>query len=180
MRSLAFALSLAVLLAPSLSAAAAEGATPKPTPMTTPFDADGYSVIANTSAEKCLVGSDINIKMMLAQYADLQKRGLVRPDVDASHVSAHAWSTASAVAFKIHPMLITMIFDGHPAIDRCAFVQTITGLDGKQTPAYGFSLTRSDYKRTDWSSVGPAELPKVTENFTVFKEAANHLSDENH
>jgi hypothetical protein len=148
--------------------------------MATPFDADGYSVIANTSAEKCLVGSDIDIKRMLAQYADLQKRGLVRPDVDVSHVSTHAWSTASAVAFKIHPLLITMIFDGHPEIDRCAFVQTITGVDGKQTPAYGFSLTRSDYKKTDWSGVGPAELPKVTENFTVFKEAAKHMSDENH
>ena len=82
------------------------------------------------------------------------------------------------MAFKIHPMLISMIFDSHPELDHCGFVQTITGIDGKQTPAYGFSVTREGYKKTDWKSVGPVELPNVTDHFTVFKEAAKHMSDE--
>jgi hypothetical protein len=70
------------------------------------------------------------------------------------------------------PMLMSMIFDGHPEIDHYGFVKTITGLDGKQTPAYGFSLNRADYKKTDWKNVSPADFPNATDRFTVFKDAA--------
>lgn len=169
---------LGSILALSLTASAADSVMSRATSVATPFDADGYSVIANTSTDQCLVGSNIDIKTMITHLPDLQKRGLVRTDVDAAHVNAHAWGTATALAFKIHPLLISLIFDGHPEVDHCGFVQTITGLDGKQTPAYGFSLTRAEYKKTDWKNISAADFPNATDSFTVFKDAAQHLSDE--
>jgi hypothetical protein len=171
--------SFAILIAAfSIAAFSADPPQPRGAALSTPFDSDGYSAMTRLTQTDCLVGSDIDLKTMLEQVSDLQKRGLIRADVDEAHVKAHAWTTATAVAFKIEPMLVSIVYDSNPGIDHCTFVQTITGLDGKQLPAYGFGLTRALYKKTDWSKVGPADLPNVTDRFQAFKATADHLNQE--
>jgi hypothetical protein len=173
--------SLAVLLCMfSINVIAADSPSVQPVVLPTPFGGDGYSAMMRISPTDCLVGSNVDMQTMLAQVPDLQKRGLIRSDVDAEHVKAHVWTTATAVAFKIEPMLIRIVYDTHPKIDHCTFVQTITGLDGKQLPSYGFGLTRAMYKKTDWNKVGPADLPVVTERFQAFKATTDHMNQESH
>lgn len=147
--------------------------------MPTPFDADGYSVIANRAPGSCRVGSNIDLKTMIANVADWQARGIVPPDLDAAHVDSQAWTTAATIAFKLQPLLVAIVFNSQPALTHCEFLQTITDVDGKQQPTYGFDLTRAEYARTNWKSLGPGELSRVTGHFNVFDESAAHLSDEN-
>lgn len=145
----------------------------------TPFDSDGYSVTANTAPNSCLIGSNIDLKMMIAQVSDLQTRGLVPPDVNATNINSQAWTTAATIAFKLQPLLVAIVFNSQPALTHCAFMQSITGLDGKKHPTYGFDLTRAEFAKTNWKSLGPGELPNVTSHFKVFKESSVHLSAEN-
>jgi hypothetical protein len=102
---------------------------------------------------------------MLSKMTDLQANGAIRGDVDLAHVKAHAWSTASAIAFKMQPILVAAEFNDHPDIEKCGFVQTVTGLDGKAIGAFGFRMTRATYAKIDWSSFSPPELAELLRRF---------------
>lgn len=171
------ALFFALAILPPGVACAVDSSTTEAVP--TPFDADGYSVTANTSQENCRIGSTIDLKTMIAQVAYLQTRGFIPPDLNAARVDTQAWTTAATIAFKLQPLLVAIVFNSTPSLTHCEFLQTITGLDGKQQPAYGFDLTRDEFARNNWKSLGPGQLSQVTGHFRVFNESAAHLSDEN-
>jgi hypothetical protein len=149
-----------------------------PSPIETPFDADGYSALGRITPGGCLVGSDVDLSVMVDKTSTLQSKGLIRPDVDKAHVQAHAWTTASAIALQLEPILITAVFRDHPDIKTCGFVQTITGFDGKVEAAYGFAITRALYDKVDWATFSPQDLPDVSENFQIGPVTAAHMNAE--
>jgi hypothetical protein len=157
----------------------ASGGVQQPEPMGTPYDEDGYSVVGKFGANECLVGSDVDLKTMVAKMRDLQTKGLIKPDVDEEHLKAHAWTTASAIALRLEPLVIHSTYSDHAKVDHCVFVQTITGLDGKDEMAFAFELSRADYKKIDFASVTPESWPELVNNFKIGPVVAKKMKDEN-
>ena len=176
MRAVAFAILACVCLCPRSHAADAPSSSPAT--ISTPFDGDGYSVVTRPSQKNCLVGANIDLPAMLAGIADYQQHGVMRSDVDAKHVTAHAWTTASAIALKLQPFIIVELFKQHPEIGRCGFLQTITGSDGRHELAYAFDMTRAAYARTDWPAYSPQKLRGISENFRMGLVTARHMNAE--
>jgi hypothetical protein len=167
----------AILLAAiPLSALGQQQATPQAVP--TPFDEDGYEVTATVTPKNCLVVSSIDLATMVAKLSDWQKNGLIRPDVDAAHVKAHAWTTAAALALKLEPLFVVTVFKNSPEIDTCKFGQAIVSFDGTPEIAYGFTMTRALYNKVDWSAFSPDHLPDVVQDFTIGRVTAAHMNDE--
>ena len=149
-----------------------------PAAIETPLDADGVSAIGKLTPNDCLVGSDVNLQTMLAKTAELQSNGAIRSDVDRAHVKARAWTTASSVLLNLQPFLMDAVFRGHSEIDKCGFVTTITGSNGKPESAFGFAITRAMYDKIDWSSASQQDLPNVTNDFTLGRVTAGHMKAE--
>jgi hypothetical protein len=149
-----------------------------PSPIATPLDGDGYSALGKIAPAECLVGGTVDLRTMLSKMTDLQAKGAIRGDVDLAHVKARAWSTASAIAFKMQPILVEAVFKDHPDIQTCGFVQTVAGLDGKVTGAFGFKMTRASYAKIDWSSFSAPELPSVWDDFQIGPEIMKHMHAE--
>jgi len=135
-------------------------------------------VLVKIAPKECLVGSNLDLRTMIAKISNLQAGGLIRADVSPAHVRAHAWTTASSVALKLQPLIIVRVFDKMPDLDNCGFVQTITGFDGKPQAAYAFKMTRDLYRKVDWSSYVPTNLPKDSKNFTIGAAIASHMNAE--
>jgi hypothetical protein len=149
-----------------------------PQAVATPYDEDGYQVTATVTPKECLVVSGIDLSTMVDKTSDLQAKGIIRPDVTASHVKAHAWTTASAFALKVEPLFIVTVFKNSPEIDHCNFGAAFIGFDGKPEIAFTFSLTRALYDKVDWSSFTPTDLPNVAQDFTIGAKTASHMNDE--
>ncbi len=163
---------LAALSAPP----AAQAAEPKTIP--TPFDDDGYALAGVVTAQDCLVIGSIDLPAMVAKVSDLQSKGIIRPDADAAHVKAHAWTTASMFALKVQPIFLVTVFKNSPEISRCKFSQVVIGFDGKPAVAYDFTMTRALYDKVDWTSFTPTDLPDVTQDFSIGKVMADHMNAE--
>jgi hypothetical protein len=160
--------------------AMAAHAQPPATPqaVATPFDDDGYEVTATVTPKNCLVVSSIDLTTMVAKLPDLQSKGLIRPDVDAAHVKAHAWTTAAALALKLEPLFVVTVFKNSPEIDTCKFGQAIVGFDGTPEIAYAFTMTRTLYNKVDWSAFSANRLPDVVQDFTIGSATAAHMNAE--
>jgi hypothetical protein len=157
-------------------AAVAQPATPQA--VATPFDKDGYEVTAVVTPKDCLVVSSIDLTAMVANLPDLQRKGMIRPDVDAAHVKAHAWTTAAAFALKVQPLFVVTVFRNSPEINTCKFGQAIVGFDSRPEIAYTFTMTRTLYKKVDWTAFTPTRLPDVTQDFTIGTATATHMNAE--
>jgi hypothetical protein len=144
----------------------------------TPYDEDGYSVTANLDPHSCLVVTSIDFTAMLKALPDLQAKGLVRSDVDAAHIKAHAWTTASTIALKLEPLFIVTIFDKRPNIASCKFGQAYIDFDGKMNIGYSFTMTRAVYNKQDWSAFTGTDLPNVVNDFTLGPTTAAHMNAE--
>jgi hypothetical protein len=155
------------------------GAQPTtPQAVATPFDEDGYEVTAAVTPKDCLVVSSIDLTTMVQKFADLQNKGMIRTDVDAPHVKAHAWTTAASIALKLQPLFVVTVFKNSPEINACKFGQAIVGFDGKPTIAYTFTMTRALYDKVDWTAFTPTQLPDVVQDFTIGRVTAAHMNSE--
>ncbi len=155
------------------------GATPGPAPIATAFDADGYSALGVLDPANCFVGANIDLAVMISKAPELQARGVIAPSKSPAHVAAHAWTTASAMALKLQPFLIASIYEAHPALDRCAFVVTITGADGKQEGAFAFDMNRALSAKMKQAAASPQEFPSLTQNFRLGGGVTAHMNAEN-
>jgi len=174
---LAMALAMAFAM-PGGAARSAAAAGAEPQAVATPFDEDGYQVTATVTAQECLVVSGIDLTDMVAKTADLQAKGIIRPDVDAAHVKAHAWTTAAAFGLKVEPLFVVTVFRNSPEVETCHFGLAIRGFDGKVAVAYTFSMSRAAYDKVDWSHFDAHELPDVVQDFTVGQVTAQHMNAE--
>ncbi|AIY41561.1 hypothetical protein LT85_2403 [Collimonas arenae] len=161
-------------------AATAAGANPVAAPavVSTPFTEQGYTITTKATAQDCLVASNIDLETMIAKTADLQRHGMVRKNVDAAHVRAHAWTIASAMGLKLQPQLIQDTFKGHPEIERCGFLQTITAADNALVSAYALVMTRAQYDKINWSTFTGQQLPATAEHFSVGPVTQQHVDAE--
>ncbi len=161
-----------------LAALSAPAAAAQPQTIATPFDEDGYELTGVVTPKDCLVISSIDLTTMVAKVPDLQSKGIIRPDVDAAHVKAHAWTTASVFALKVQPLFVVTVFKNSPEISQCKFGQVIVGFDGKPEVAYHFIMTRALYDKVDWTSFTPTDLPDVTQDFSIGSVMADHMNAE--
>jgi hypothetical protein len=153
-------------------------AQPAPQTVATPFDEDGYGLTATVTPKQCLVVSSIDLAQMVAKTSDLQAKGMIRPDVDAAHVKAHAWTTASVYALKAEPIFLVTVFKNSPEIKLCHFGVGFVDFDGKPQIAFTFSLTRAMYDKVDWSNFDPTDLPNVVQDFTLGPDISEHMNAE--
>ncbi len=159
------------LCAPGLALAA-------PSVIPTPFDEDGYSITAALAPQSCLVVSGIDLRTMVARTADLQSKGLIRNDVDAGHVRAHAWTTAAMIALKLEPLFVATIYRQYPKIDSCEFGQAFVDFNGKVNIGYSFTMTRAIYDKQNWSAFVATDLPNVAQDFTLGPVTVQHMNAE--
>lgn len=155
---------------------ASQAAEPQAVP--TPYDEDGYQVTATVTKQECLVVSAIDLADMVAKTSDLQAKGIIRPDVDAAHVKAHAWTTAAAFGLKVEPLFVVTVFKNSPEIDVCHFGLAIVGFDGKPEIAYTFSMNRAAYDKVDWSAFVATNLPNVAQDFSIGPVTVQHMNAE--
>ncbi len=149
-----------------------------PQAVPTPFDADGYALTAVVTPKECLLVSAIDLTKMVSKTSDLQKKGLIRPNVTAAHVKAHAWTTASVYALRVEPIFVVTVFKNSPDIDLCHFGVAFVDFAGKPQIAFTFSLTRAMYDKVDWTNFTATDLPSVVQDFTLGPDISKHMNAE--
>ena len=116
MRTVAFIVLACLCFCPPAHAAP-DAVSSLPATISTSFDGDGYSIVTRPSQKNCLVGDNIGLPVTVAGMAYYQPHGVMRSDVDLKHVTAHVWTTASAIALKLQPFIIVELFKQHPEVD---------------------------------------------------------------
>jgi hypothetical protein len=138
------------------------------------FGRYGFSSAPHVTSSVCNVEMGLNQQKFLDNIGELQKLGVLNPDLTQTTINLKPNSLSLAFALQSIPVATKEVYDNNKDADRCEFSQSMVIVDeygnNKKLLMFSYHFTRAIYQKINWDNFLSQNMLKVAPKFHFSSE----------